>query len=99
MENNVYEKFLPVGSVVLLKEAKKKLMITGFCLVSKQNVDKVYDYCACIYPEGVISSERSILFNHNQIEKVFAIGYSDDDDKEYRKKLLTEINSQGQSNV
>ena len=34
MNNNNYEKFLPIGSVVLLKGGTKKAMVTGFCSVA-----------------------------------------------------------------
>jgi len=98
MEDKSLEKFLPIGSIVLLKDAKKKLMITGFCLVTKQNVNKVYDYSGCVYPEGIITSEQTVLFNHNQIENVINLGYSDAEDKEYRNKLLEEIKRQEHNN-
>ena len=29
-----YEKYLPVGTVVLLKGGKKRAMVTGFCSIS-----------------------------------------------------------------
>ena len=33
------EKFLPIGTVVLLKNGTKRLMITGFCAVEKEKED------------------------------------------------------------
>ena len=43
------KKFLPIGSVVLLKESQKRIMIVG--VKQKQvNSDKVWDYSACLYP-------------------------------------------------
>lgn len=99
MDNKSLEKFLPIGSVVLLKGAEKRLMITGYCLIGKEDVNKVFDYSGCLYPEGIITSEQTIVFNHGQIEKVFALGYSDDEDKEYRKKILEEVNRKEESNV
>jgi len=98
MNSNKLEKFLPIGSVILLKGGTKRLMITGYCLITKQDVNKVYDYSGILYPEGIISSEQATLFNHNQIEKVFALGFSDDEEKEYRKKLIEEIKRQEQKN-
>ena len=81
-----YEKYLPIGSVVLLKNGKKRLMITGFCVIPNDG-DKEYDYSGCLYPEGMLSSEEIAVFNHNQIEKVFSAGFSDDEEKEFKKKL------------
>ena len=33
----------------------------------------------CIYPSGVISTDNTFLFNHDQIEKLFFIGYNDEE--------------------
>ena len=86
--NKKYEKYLPIGSVVLLKNAKKRIMITGFCIKSKESdLDKAFDYIGCLYPEGIIDSEKNLLFDHNQIETIYAIGYSDDEEREFKKKL------------
>ena len=41
------EKYLPVGTIVLLKDANKKLMITGFGII-KPGSKKVYDYLCLI---------------------------------------------------
>ena len=69
------EKYLPIGSVVLLKGAKKELMITGYLVIEDGKDNKTYDYCGCLYPEGMISSDQTALFDHDQIEKIVYIGY------------------------
>ena len=81
------DKYLPLGSVVILKEAEKKLVITGFRMKAVEVPDKVYDYCGCMYPEGTISSDLTCVFDHSQIEKVFFTGYEDDDAKEFLDNL------------
>ena len=81
------EKYLPIGSVVLLKEAKKRVMVTGFVAQSQETGDKVFDYMGCLYPEGIISSEQNLLFNHDQIDKIFYLGYSDEEWIEIQSKL------------
>lgn len=81
-----YDKYLPIGSVVLLKNAKKRLMITGFCVIPNDG-DKEYDYSGCLYPEGIISSDEVAVFNHNQIAKVYSAGFSDEEEKEFKEKL------------
>lgn len=91
MENN-YGKFLPIGTVVLLKGAKKRLMITGFCSYDESKKDKAFDYTGCLYPEGIISSKQMALFDHSQIEKIFYLGYSDDEDKSFKKTMIEELN-------
>lgn len=81
------EKYLPIGTVVILKNGKKRTMITGFCAISQDNPEKVYDYSGCIYPEGFISSNQTLLFDHNQIEKVFYMGLIDEEETNFKKKL------------
>ena len=84
--------FLPVGSVVLLKSGKKPISIIGYKMSSLDNKylmnghettsNKVYDYCAVLYPEGLISSDNFILFDKENIETVIFKGYESDDCKE-----------------
>ncbi len=87
MDNN-QEKFLPIGSVVMLKGGTKKAMITGFCSVTEDDKDKVYDYTGCVYPEGYLSFDEICLFNHDQIEKVYHLGFVDDEEKEFKSELI-----------
>lgn len=90
MNNN--GKFLPIGTVVLLKGGKKRLMIIGFCSYDAEKKDKAYDYTGCLYPEGIISSKQMALFNHSQIDKIYHLGYSDEEEKTFKKKLVEELN-------
>jgi len=81
------EKYLPIGSVVLLKGGKKRAMITGFCSVAQEKTDKIFDYSGCVYPEGYLSSNQVCLFDHDQIDKIFFIGYEDEEEKIFKEKL------------
>ena len=63
------ERFLPIGTVVLLNGGTKKVMITGFCSVAEDSPDKMWDYRGCPYPEGVLASEGVALFDHGQIKE------------------------------
>lgn len=87
MNNSNYEKFLPIGSVVLLKGGTKKAMITGFCSVASEEKTKIYDYTGCIYPEGYLDFDQVCLFDHNQIEKIYHLGYIDDEEKSFKEEL------------
>ena len=60
------EKLLPIGSVVLLKESNKRVMIVGR-LQRQMGTEKVWDYSACFYPEGILDPQKMFLFNHDQI--------------------------------
>jgi len=82
------EKFLPIGTVVMLKGGTKRLMILGFCAVSGSNKEKIYDYSGCLYPEGLLSSEQVALFDHEQIENIYHIGFIDEETKNFKQKLI-----------
>lgn len=69
------EKLLPIGSVVLLKEGTKKLMIIGIKPVTEELPEKVFDYIGVLYPEGYLSNEYNFLFNHEDINDVIFKGY------------------------
>ena len=69
-------------------------MITGFYSIASSDPNKIYDYCGCMYPEGVISSDQNLLFDHNQIEKLVYMGYKDEEEKEFKNKLGTIINKE-----
>ena len=93
----IAEKFLPIGTVVLLKGGKKELMIISYCIVpsgeaydkdGKVDVkNKMFDYGGCVYPEGMITSDQLFAFNHDQIEKIVYKGYETDAQKEISKVL------------
>lgn len=83
--NNV--DYLPIGSVVILKNAKMKLMITGYIQISLKDKNKVYDYSGCLFPEGIIRTDKSLLFDHNQIDKIYFKGYENEEQKEFITKL------------
>ena len=87
-----YNKSFPVGTIVLLKDGKKKVMITGFGMKAKTS-GKVYDYTGCVYPEGYTSADVLLVFDHSDIKKVFHMGYKDDDEKEFKEKLDAVIKS------
>ena len=84
---NENKRFLPIGTVVLLKNGTKEIMINSYCVFGKTKADKMYEYGACLYPEGVIDTDNVYVFNHDDIDKVIHLGYSSDLQKEYSKKL------------
>lgn len=86
-----YDKYLPIGTVVMLKGGEKRAMITGFCSTAEDEPDKIYDYNGCLYPEGLLSSDQTLLFDHSQIDKIYHVGLSDQEDKEFKEKLKSMI--------
>ena len=83
-----YEKYLPIGTVVMLEKGYKRVMITGYKCFEKNNRSNLYDYSGCLYPEGIVSSNNSLLFNHDQIIQVYHLGFINDSFKSYNMKLL-----------
>ncbi len=67
------DRVLPIGSVVTLKGNPTRLMIVGY-LVKNKETDTMYDYCACIFPNG-LDVNNNILFNREDIDVIFFIGY------------------------
>lgn len=80
------KRFLPIGSVVLLKNSQKRIMIVG---VKQKQVDseKVWDYSACLYPEGILDPDRLFLFDAEQIERLYFIGFQDGEGLEFQNRL------------
>lgn len=84
---------LPLGSVVLLNNGSKKLMITGYLVSTPEYPDHIFDYCGCMYPEGTIRSDTICVFNHSEIKKIIFKGYLNLEEQKYlenikRQKLL-----------
>ena len=94
-----YEKFLPIGSVVMLKGGEKRVMVIGYLpMPDDDDLDKIYDYVGCIYPEGLISTDEILVFNHDQVDKVYSIGYKDEEEEKFQesiKEVEKEINEKG----
>ncbi len=87
--NNVGEKYLPIGTVVMLKGGSKRVMITGFCSMATEDQSKMYDYAGCMFPEGFLSSDQTALFNHDQIERVYHMGLIDEEEQKFKTSLKT----------
>lgn len=52
---------LPIGSVVTLKEGKKKLMIIGR-IQENEKTKKLYDYAGCNWPEGYMDEMYAKMY-------------------------------------
>ncbi len=81
------EKYLPIGTVVILKGGTKRIMITGFCCMDEKHPEKMYDYCGLLYPEGYVLKNQMLLFDHDKIEKIFYLGLNDDENKKFHANL------------
>lgn len=84
----IFEKhYLPVGSVVGLKNDSRRLLIVGRQLYSETN-EVIRDFAALEYPNGFVSAkEKFILFDRGEIEVVYHYGYVDDKELELDQLL------------
>ncbi len=81
------KELLPIGSVVLLKEGEKRLMIVGILQNEPGKDDVIYDYLGYLYPEGHIGGAYQYLFNNEDIEKLYFRGYEDDERNQFLEAL------------
>lgn len=84
MEN--IKNLLPIGSVVILKGGRKKIMIIGVKQTDLKT-QKEYDYLAVPYPEGFLTADCTFFIDESAIEKVFFRGYEDEERNLFIDKL------------
>ena len=77
---------LPLGSIVVLKEGYKKLMIIGRKIYS-ENGETLKDYLGCLYPEGYLGEEYCDVFNKEDIDQIISKGYTDLEEEAFVKVL------------
>ncbi|MDO4548981.1 MAG: DUF4176 domain-containing protein [Clostridia bacterium] len=70
---------LPIGSVVLLKDSVNKLMIAGVYQFQQTDTSKLWQYVGVLYPQGFLDPDSMYLFNADQIDRVYMLGYQDEE--------------------
>ena len=86
------EKYLPIGTVVILQKSERPLMIIGFNPITEKDDEKIeFDYTGCLFPEGVVSQDEAYLFNHDMIEDIIFVGCENEDSKEFFNFLKNNI--------
>ena len=85
------KELLPIGSVVMLDGATKRLMICGRI---QEEIESgiTYDYSACYYPEGIINPDQLFLFNNDAIDTVYFVGLQDVEEFKYRTYINEQLN-------
>ena len=92
MQENIKE-FLPIGTICMLQNATKPIMIIGY-LPMAHDTKQIYDYTACLYPEGVLSSDQTAVFYHNQIKEIIHLGFENEKSIDFRVKLQKAVEEQ-----
>lgn len=92
MQYNNTGEFLPIGTVITLKNGNKRIMICGR-LQERQEDHKIFDYVACLYPEGILAPDELFLFDHEDIDQIFFVGLEDGEEFAFREFLIQQIRS------
>ena len=67
-------KYYPIGTVVILKGGNRPIMIYGR-LQMQSTTKKLWDYVACLYPDGNLGDQYNIFFQNVEIEKILHMGF------------------------
>lgn len=84
---------LPIGSIVLLKDGEKRLMIDGIMQTDEGGSGDNYDYLGVLYPEGRIGDEFQYLFNHEDIDSIIFRGFEDEERFGFLERLSSFFNN------
>ncbi len=101
------KKYLPIGTIVKLKDIDKLAMIGGYFPSGASRPDYVWDYSGFAFPEGMIGNDQILQFDNESIEKIIVMGYQDatqmsfirvvmskaDEIKAYGKRKMEEANN------
>lgn len=80
------KELLPIGSIVLLKDGTKKLMVFGIRQTDVKS-GREYDYSGVLYPEGNLGNKTWFLFDDENIAEVSFRGYEDEERKDFLERL------------
>lgn len=85
------DKYVPLGSIVIVKGSVKKIVIIGRGIAVRQEGELQYfDYAGCTYPEGLIG-DTVLYINHEDLEEIVFEGYQDEDDVRMQKNLKEQV--------
>ena len=82
--------YLPIGSVVMLKGGNKRFMICGR-VQTRVPDNEIFDYTACLYPEGYIDAQNMYLFNNEDIDTLYYVGMQDAEEFRFRDLMEKEL--------
>lgn len=79
------DKYLPIGTVVLLTNGDQPIMITARAV--EFDGGETRDYSAVLYPYGYLGDEHIYSFNHDDIASVVYMGYESEEDNQVNEFL------------
>ena len=84
-----YDRLLPIGSVIRIRGGKDLLMIMGCNQVNLQT-RQLFDYSGVLYPTGYTDDHHVYIFDHDDIEAVYAVGYLDEESRAFQQEAVME---------
>ena len=78
--------YLPIGTVVTLANGTKPIMIYGRKQMQEGN-ERIWDYVACLYPEGNLGDQYNVFFQHEEIGEVYHYGLESAEDQKVQEIL------------
>lgn len=78
---------LPIGSVVLIANGTKPVMIFGYLQSASDDENDMVDYVGVPYPEGNINALMQFGFQMTDIREVLFEGYRTEEFKPYEELL------------
>ena len=82
----MFEGLYPIGSVVLIGDSKKRVMIVGLVQKSGEDENTIWEYSGVLYPEGYLGGDKMFMFNGDQITQIYALGYQDAEQLAFKAK-------------
>lgn len=86
---DIPDKYLPIGSVVLLEGGAQPVMIFARAVVVETGETK--DYTAVLYPQGYLGDDYIFSFNHESIEEVLFLGYISEEEVKVNDYLIETV--------
>lgn len=78
--------YYPIGTVVTLKGGNRPIMIYGRKQI-QASTNLLWDYVACLYPEGNLGDDYTVFFQHEEVERVNHLGLCCEADARMQKIL------------
>lgn len=86
----MYKNLLPIGSVVAVDGLESRLMICGR-IQARAGESEIYDYSACLYPEGICGDGSVYFFNRGDVSEVVFRGFEDEEELSFRAEVLDKL--------
>lgn len=91
------ENIFPIGTIVKLNNYVQKVMLLGYLVKTKSG--KIYDYCGCNYPVGILNKTDYVYFDKKDITQIIKVGYMDNEAKEVLSKIELSKRAQRLQNI